>query len=168
MIIPIILSSVENVDSGNIWTIIVNNIILPLAIAIITSIGVILQKYIQQALISIKSKNDKSSLESLTNIVSATLSQLELIVSNAVCNNIKFAEEFKKANEDGKLTQEEQDHLKSLALQLIQDTLPSNIRSGKLNDLLGGNEAINKLISNMVETKLLDIKVKVSNSTKFL
>jgi hypothetical protein len=142
---------------------VVNNILIPLILTIVPILLIKFQDYIKALIVSMTEKNQNDSISALNEIVLQALAQLETIVKTAVSANMVFAERYKAAANDGKLTEDEIIELNELAKQLIYDTLPIGFQQGNLLEILGGQIALDKLISSMIEKVLLDMKKSSPN-----
>lgn len=140
--------------------ILVNYILIPVVLAIVPVILLKLETYIKSLILSYTEKANNESEAAINEIIVNALSQLETIVASAVSANMVFAEKFKEASIDGKLTEEEVNQLQTLAKTLIYDTLPVSFKTGNILEIIGGQEALDKLIGAMVEKALIEIKAK--------
>jgi hypothetical protein len=144
----------------------VTNILIPVVLGIIPVLLVKGKTYIKAIIESFISKHQSDSMSSLSGVVSAAMNQLDILVSSAVASNMSFAEKYKELASDGKLTEEEQNELKGYAKKLVYDTLPPCIKDGSILEALGGQDALDKLISGMIERALVDIKAKSVKTIK--
>lgn len=140
--------------------ILVNYVLIPVILAIIPVVLVKLETYIKTMIVAYTEKAENESNSAINQVIVNALSQLETIVTSAVSANMVFADKFKEASVDGKLTEEEIIELQNLAKQLTYDTLPISFKTGNLVEIIGGQEALDKLIGAMVEKALIEIKTK--------
>lgn len=140
--------------------ILVNYVLIPVILAIIPVVLVKLETYIKTMIVAYTEKAENESNSAINQVIVNALSQLETIVTSAVSANMVFADKFKEASVDGKLTEEEIIELQNLAKQLTYDTLPISFKTGNLVEIIGGQEALDKLIGAMVERALIEIKTK--------
>lgn len=140
--------------------ILVNYVLIPVILAIIPVVLLKLENYVKALIVSYTEKAENESNAAINEVIVNALSQLETIVTAAVSANMTFADKFKEASVDGKLTKEEIIELQDLAKQLIYDTLPISFKTGNLVEIIGGQEALDKLIGAMVEKALIEIKNK--------
>lgn len=145
----------EIMNMEQVMNAVVENILIPLALAAIPIIGFYIRKIILDIVEFVKEK----SAESLqATIVTNALNQIDAIVESAVSSNNALAEQYKKANADGKLTDEEKTELKESATKLAMDILPKTVTSKDVINLIGGNESLIKIIESSIEKALLKIK----------
>jgi hypothetical protein len=140
--------------------ILVNYVLIPVILAIIPVVLLKLENYVKALIVSYTEKAENESNAAINEVIVNALSQLETIVTAAVSANMTFADKFKEASVDGKLTEKEIIELQDLAKQLIYDTLPVSFKTGNLVEIIGGQEALDKLIGAMVEKALIEIKNK--------
>lgn len=143
-----------------IMQVLVNYVLIPVILAIIPVVLFKLESYIKELIVSYTQKAENESNAAIGEIIVNALSQLETIVTSAVSANMTFADKFKELSQDGKLTELEIIELQHLAKQLIYDTLPVSFKTGNLLEIIGGQEALDKLIGAMVEKALIEIKSK--------
>lgn len=136
---------------------IINNLLIPIAFIFVGSICVWAKNKISEYLSKMNDNKDKE-LSSI--LVTNALMQLDQIISSVVAKNQILADEFKKANVDGKLTQDEISKLQTIAMNSIKSLLPLTITSDEIIKLLGGQDIIDKLIADGIEKALINLKKK--------
>ena len=105
-------------------------------------------------------KNETEKLEALANTKNSLIDGIDKIVENAVCANIQLAEELKDQSKERKLTAAQGNQLKDIAIQLIYNSLPDNLKdeNNALLKLIGGKQAVDTLIKNMIEKHVIEWK----------
>lgn len=134
---------------------IINNFLVPIAFIFIGTLCIWAKNKISEVLTKLTENSDK---EVKTVLMTNALTQLDDIISSVVSKNQILSDEYKKANADGKLTAEEKESLKNTAIQSINELIPTTITSDDILGMLGGQEVLDKLISDGIEKSLIQIK----------
>ena len=140
-------------------SIITENLLMPAILIIIPLVLIKVESYAKNLLTSTKEKNDKESLDAVTNVMHNLLDQVKTIVRAAVAANMKAANDL-KADNTHQLTDEEIKMLNDSARSLAYKMLPKNLTEGSFLVLLGGAEALEALIDSLIENELIELKKK--------
>jgi hypothetical protein len=91
------------------------------------------------------------------------IQQIEIVADMAVIKNMELAQELKQAHTDTlKLAEDEIKKLNESAKDMINKSLPKSLMSsdGMLNNIIGGEEKLNTIISGMIEKSVFKNKKK--------
>ena len=144
--------------------IIIDNLAVPILIAIGGGLAVIAGKWIEKIGDSITVKNEIESIEKRTKARKDILDSLAPMVESAVASNMQLADTMRQRN--GKLTEEDAAELNKSAQNLIMHTLPSSLTEddGVLLEIIGGREQLEAAIKVMIEKYVYEYKLKSSTS----
>jgi len=139
---------------------ILDNLAVPILIAVGGGIALIVNKYFEKITNSIAVKNEIAAIEKRTKIRKDILETLEPAVKAAVASNMDIAAKMKENK--GKLTQEDVKELNNSAISLVMNTLPDSLTSedGVLLEIIGGREQLECAIKVMIERYVYEYKIE--------
>ena len=144
----------------------VNNVLLPLLIAIGSAMLIVAKSYIKRIMKSIEAKNDLESLMKLNEMKSTLINEIGIIVDAAVGSNMQLADKMKSENENCKLTNDQMKLLNESAKELIMKALPESLtnENGSLLNIIGGKDKLDAIIEGMLEKYVYEYKIKSSDN----
>ena len=142
----------------------IDNLAVPILVAIGGGLAIIAGKWIDKIGNSITVKNEIDSIEKRAKARKDILDTLAPMVESAVASNMQLADTMRKRN--GKLTEEDASELNRSAQDLIMHTLPSSLTQddGVLLEIIGGREQLEAAIKVMIERYVYEYKIKSSTS----
>ena len=143
----------------------IDNLAVPILIAIGGGLALIASKWIEKIGNSITLKNEIDSIGKRTKARKDILDSLAPMVESAVASNMQLADTMRKRN--GKLTEEDAAELNRSAQELIMHTLPTSLTEddGVLLEIIGGREQLEATINVMIEKYVYEYKLKSSTMT---
>jgi hypothetical protein len=136
----------------------VTEIVLPVILAFIGIVGVFIRNMLKKLSDYAMTKiTDQTQATIVTNV----LSQIDNIAAKAVASNMELAERYKKASEDGKLTEDEINELRAIAKTKINCLLPKTITSEDVIALIGGPAVLDALIKESIDKAVIELKNKM-------
>lgn len=136
------------------WEEILDNIgpiCVPLIVAIIGYLATIATKFINVKKNEIINKTTNENIQLYVNLASDT------VINVVQTLNSTMVDELKKANADGKLTKEEIDEIKNLALTMVLTMLTDEVKEG-LSQVFGD---LDTYLSSLIESTVYSIKNKL-------
>lgn len=151
------------------WNILIGSILDNIAVPIIIAIGgavlVVVKHYADKVAKSVIAKNEISAMEKQGSVRKSLLETLGTIVEAAVASNMQLADTMKR---DGtKLTQDQIVELNLSATQLIYNSLPPSLTNedGVLLEIIGGTDKLNAVIKSMMEKYVYEYKLRPKNTS---
>ena len=143
---------------------ILDNIGVPILIAIGGGLAIIATKWTEKIGNSITLKNEIENIEKRTKARKDILETLEPAVEAAVASNMQLADTIKQTK--GKLTEDDAKMLNESAKELIMNTLPKSLtdEDGVLLDIIGGRPQLDAAIKVMIERYVYEYKLKSANT----
>ena len=138
-------------DSYTIFQTIIDNLAVPILLAIGGGLAVIATKWTEKIGNSITVKNEIDSIQKRMKARKDILDTLEPTVKSAVASNMSLAKKLKETN--GRLTEEDISQLNKSAKDLVMSTLPDSLTQdeGVLLDIIGGRDQLESAIDVMIE-----------------
>lgn len=154
-------------DWYSIFQAILNNLGVPILLALGTGIGVLVTKWTEKIGKSIMIKNEIDGIETRTKTRKEILESLAPVVESAVASNMDMARKMKEAT--GYLSEEQIAQLNESACQLIMNTLPDSLTKpdGVLLDIVGGEEQLKASIKLMIERYVYEYKNKYKTGKQY-
>lgn len=151
-------------DTYQIFQSILDNLGVPVLIAIGTGIALIVNKYFDKITKSIEVKHEIESIEKRMKTRKEILETLRPTVEAAVASNMQLAEKMKERN--GKLNENDIRELNESAKNLVMNTLPKSLSEddGVLLEIIGGREQLDTAIKIMIEQYVYEYKLKTTSS----
>jgi len=151
-------------DAYMIFQYIIDNLAVPVLIAIGGGIALIVNKYFDKITKSIEVKNEIESIEKRMKTRQDILETLRPTVEAAVASNMQLANKLRERN--GKLTEEDAASLNESAKELVMNTLPASLteEEGVLLDIIGGRDQLDTAIKIMIEQYVYEYKLQQNNS----
>lgn len=152
-------------DGYQVFQAILDNLAVPVLLAIGGGIAVIVTKWLDKIGNSITIKNEIDSIEKRMKTRQQIIETLRPTVEAAVASNMQLADKMRERN--GKLSEEDAVALNESAKELVLNTLPKSLtdEDGVLLDIIGGRDQLNTAIKIMIEQYVYDYKLKKSTNT---
>lgn len=150
-------------DGYQVFQVILDNLAVPILLALGGGIAVIVTKWTEKIGKSVTVKNEIESIEKRMKTRQDILNTLRPTVEAAVASNMQLADTLRKKN--GKLTDEDVELLNNSAKELVMNTLPDSLTDddGVLMDIIGGREQLDTAIKIMIEQYVYEYKIKAAN-----
>lgn len=150
-------------DWYQIFQVILDNLAVPILIAIGGGLTVIATKWTDKIGNSITIKNEIESIEKRMKARKDILDTLRPTVEAAVATNMQLADKLRQQN--GKLSEEDAVELNRSAQELVMSTLPNSLTDddGILLDIIGGKSQLEAAIKVMIEQYVYEYKLKNVN-----
>lgn len=151
-------------DGYQIFQVILDNLAVPILLAIGGGLAVIATKWTDKIGNSITVKNEIESIEKRMKTRQDILNTLRPTVEAAVASNMQLASTLRQTN--GKLKEEDVELLNNSAKELVLNTLPDSLteEDGVLLDIIGGRDQLEAAIKIMIEQYVYEYKLKASQA----
>jgi phage gpG-like protein len=141
---------------------ILDNLAVPILIALGGGIAVIVTKWTEKIGKSVTIKNEIESIEKRAKVRKDILDSLEPTVKSAVATNMQLANEIKATK--GRIVNEDARMLFDSTMDLIMSTLPKSLTEddGVLLEIIGGKSQLEAAIKIMIEKYVYEYKLRSS------
>lgn len=135
------------------YSTIMDNIMLPLIVALGALIIVVIKGFTDKIGKSIIAKNEAESIKQKFSAKSYLIEQISEIVKSNVASNMPLSNYYKEMNRSDELTREQGNELKNNAIKLIMASLPGDVNdpNSEIYKLVGGNTQLETLIDSLLE-----------------